>query len=131
VLAQVAFLALLGFGVSAYGYFLERKTRRNAQYKAACDLSDKISCTRAFTSPYAKMIFGISNTVIGMAFYTGMFVLALLGLTKLAFLGAIVACVASIGFAYILIFKIHTLCLICTTIYGINAALLLVTYNLQ
>lgn len=59
-----------------------------------------------------------------------MFVLALLGLTKLAFLGAIAACVASIGLAYILIFKIHTVCLICTTIYGINAALLLATYNL-
>lgn len=130
MLAQVAFLALLGFGVSAYAYILERRIKRNAQYKAACDLSDQISCTKTFKSPYAKMLFGISNAVVGMVFYAAMFIIAVLGLTKVAFLGAIAVCIASIGLAYILIFKLQTVCLICTTIYGINAALLLATYKL-
>lgn len=130
MLAQVAFLALVGLGLSAYAYVLERRTGRNAHYKAACDLSDKVSCTRTFTSPYAKMLFGISNAVVGMLFYTGMFIVAVLGLPKLAFLGAIAACIASVGFAYITIFKLQTVCLICTAIHGINAALLVATYNL-
>jgi vitamin-K-epoxide reductase (warfarin-sensitive) len=127
----VALLSLIGFGVSLYAYILEQRIHKNAQYKAACDLSDKISCTRTFTSPYAKLFFGISNTIIGMIFYAGMFVVAYLGLAKLAFLGAIAACLASLGFAYILYFKLRTVCLICTTIYVLNGALLLATYTIQ
>lgn len=128
MLTDVAIVSLAGLFLSVYAGYVERKLKKNEAYKAACDLSDRVSCTRTFASPYATL-FGISNAYLGVLFYSGMLVLALGGYTTLAFIGAVGSIAASLLFAYILYVKIKTFCLVCTSIYVVNILLLVLTYR--
>ncbi len=122
----IILLAVAGFAVSLYGFIVEQKLKQDPTYKPICDISDKASCTKPMLSEYGKFL-GVSNTVIGMIFYTVVCAAACLGLAKLVLLLSIGACIASAGFAYILYFKIKTFCVLCTTTYAINAGLLVVS----
>src|SRR5579872_4759076 len=110
----IVVLSLIGLAISLYGMMVERKVTNNMQYKAACDISDAVSCTKTFTSPYNKML-GISNVRASALYYCAMLVLALVDSnTGVMILSCIGLCV-TVCFAYILYFKIRTLCLICTS----------------
>ena len=78
-------------------------------------------------SGYAKRL-GISNALIGVAFYAVLFVLACFSAAGFIFYLSIAAVVASIALAYLTYFKIKSFCLVCTSIYLINLLLLLVSY---
>ncbi len=127
MLTEVILVSGIGFLVCVYGFFIERNLKRDHDYKAACDLSDKVSCTKTFLSPWSKL-FGISNIYIGMLFYASMMLLGWQSQAHLVFLGAVGACIASLFFAYILYTKIKTFCLVCTSIYVINLILLILAY---
>lgn len=127
MLTVIFIISAIGFGVSLYAFFVERELRRNQAYKAACDLSDVISCTKPLLSPYGKLL-GFSNTILGMAFYAAMMMAACADAVPLIWYGAVASCIASVGFAYLLYVKIRTVCLICTSIYLVNIALLLSAY---
>ena len=120
-------LALIGFALSLYAFLIERWMKKDPTYKPACDLSDRISCSKPILSKYGKL-FGISNTLLGMIYYAAVAVLALLGYYYLVQTLTIAGALASLGFAYILYFKIRSFCLICTATYAINIALLIASF---
>jgi vitamin-K-epoxide reductase (warfarin-sensitive) len=120
-------LAIIGLAISLYGITVERNLQQNAQYKAACDLSDTVSCTRPFLSSYSKLL-GISNIWAAALYYSVILILALLNLKTLILITACIGVVTSIAFAYILYFKIRSLCLICTSLYVVNIALVVACY---
>ncbi len=120
-------LAVIGFCISLYTYLLEKKVKQNPGYKPVCDISDKISCTKPMKSAYAN-IFYISNALVGMVFYAVMAVGAFLNLHQLLFILACIGCIGSIVLAYFLFFKVKSFCLLCTSLYIINALLLYMTY---
>ena len=120
----IIILCVIGFAVSAYGLFVEKKIKKDPSYKPVCDISDKASCTKPFQSSFSRM-FGISNTIVGMIFYAAIAFLVWLGLYQLVLIGSAVASFVSLYLAYILYAKIRTLCLICTITYLVNGALLL------
>lgn len=124
----IELIALLGLGVSLYAYWIEHKLSQNANYKAVCDISDKISCTKSLAGPYSAII-GISNTIIGIIFYTSMFWLAIGNYNKLLFIGAASSIIVSVYLAYILTFKVKTFCLVCFCIYIVNILLLIATLS--
>ncbi len=128
MLTSVVIISSVGFLLCIYGLYVERKLKLNQSYQAVCDLSDKVSCTKTFLSPWGKML-GVSNICVGLLFYAGMILLGLLNQGGLAFVGAISACVASIFLAYILYTKVKTFCLLCMSIYIVNILLLLVSYH--
>lgn len=115
---------VIGFAISAYGYFIEKQLQKNPNYKPMCDISDQASCTKPLQSSSSKL-FGISNTIVGMFFYTIIAVLAWLQWYQIVVLGSAAACIISLYLAYILYAKIRTLCLICTVTYLINGMLFL------
>ena len=121
IIAIITF-AGLGLLVSLYGLYVERQLRKNSDYKAACDISDNVSCTRPMLSPYRNM-FGISNSLVSALFYLSIIGVAFLenlyALKIMTGLGLIV----TFFFAYILYFKIKSLCLICNVLYVINIVL--------
>lgn len=41
---------ILGFAVSFYAYKVERMTENDPSYEAVCDISEHVSCTKAFSS---------------------------------------------------------------------------------
>lgn len=127
IMILILLLALVGFAVSFYGLMVERKLKKDPTYKPACDLSDRASCSKPMLSKYSHL-FGVTNTVLGMAYYGILFAAAMLGLAKLVLLLAVAGCIASFGFAYILYFKIKSFCLICTTTYVINIALAVISF---
>lgn len=121
-------LAIVGFLISVYAYITEEKLKEDATYKPVCDLSDRISCSKPLKSEYAN-IFYISNTIAGILFYAFLAVLAFFNMITGLFYAAIAACAASVYLAYLLYFKIGALCLICTSLYIINALLLFFSYK--
>lgn len=128
MLLDVLVISSIGLLLSLYGLFVERKLKADKSYKAVCDISDKMSCTKTFLSPWGKML-GISNVYLGILAYTAMMAIALMDNVQLAFLGACVLCAGSALLAYILFTKVRTFCLLCTSIYVVNLLLLIVTYR--
>jgi vitamin-K-epoxide reductase (warfarin-sensitive) len=123
----VIILAFIGLAISVYGITVERKLQHDNQYKAACDISNSISCTRPFLSSYAKM-FGVSNIWMATLYYCAIIILALLNLKSIILVTTCAGVALSMIFAYILYFKIKSLCLICTSLYLINIALAVACY---
>jgi len=120
-------LAAIGLLISIYGITIERKLQENVQYKAACDLSDTISCTRPFLSAYGKML-GISNIWASAFYYIAILVAAFIHMPLILLLITSAGLAATVVFAYILYFKIKSLCLICTSLYIVNIALAISCY---
>jgi vitamin-K-epoxide reductase (warfarin-sensitive) len=120
----VLILAGVGLVVSLYAYMMEKKIQENSSYRPSCDITNKISCSRAFNSPYSKTL-GISNTIIGMAYYAFILIAELLSLSMLVSLSVIAGAIATLFLAYVLYVKVKSYCLVCTTIYIINFSLLI------
>jgi uncharacterized membrane protein len=119
-------LALVGFLMSLYGYRVEQELKSYANFKPSCDITD---CSKAFNSKYSKL-FGISNTLTGMIFYVAIMILAICDYAYLIFVASLASVVMSIVFAYLLYFKIKSICIVCTTVYAINVALFILSWYL-
>lgn len=128
MLNPILILATIGFAISLYAYITEQHVKNDRSFKAACDLSDTVSCTKVMLSPYATM-FGISNALLGAAYYTLIVILAALNLTNIIFYAAIAACLVSCYFAYLLLFKIKSFCVLCTSLYVVNILMLFFAYK--
>jgi vitamin-K-epoxide reductase (warfarin-sensitive) len=124
---SILIVCLVGLGLSLYGFLVEQRLKENPNYKAVCDLSDRMSCTKPFKSPYGKIL-KFSNSTLGIIFYSVMIALNALNLHMLLFYGALSACAVSVVLAYVLYTKIQSFCLICTSIYVVNGILLYLTY---
>lgn len=127
MIISIFIIATIGLCISLYGFFVEYKLGQDPTYKPVCDLSDHVSCSKTFLSPYGKIL-KTSNTIVGLLFYSCMMLLAWLGYINLLWYGAVLAAFASVVFAYILFFRVQTICLVCISIYLVNIALLYVTY---
>lgn len=130
---MIAFWGFLGLLTSVYAIYVEKR----ATSKAYCDIKEGMSCSRVLKSRYAKMLgltFGlgpkhplnISNAHFGLLFYClvvlypFVFVPFKEGFLLAASTGAMLA---SCGLAYILMVKLHDLCLVCVATYAWNAAI--------
>ena len=122
-------ISTIGFLFSLYALIVEVKLEKNKDYKAVCDINDKFSCTKTFKSGYGKLLFGIPNPIIGLGFYTLVFVLVLLNYFNVAFYLSILAVIGSVYLWYVLHFKVKTICIVCYSIYIVNILLLVFSWN--
>ena len=128
---DIQITAIVGLLLSIYAYYVEIKTRQNANYKAVCDITEGASCGKVVTSEYGKMVDGVSNSVGGIGFYILMLILTFYNLPAFitsaqAMLYLSVASIlGSIYLGYIQYFKIKSLCIVCTGIYIVNILLLI------
>ncbi len=126
----IIIVALIGLCVSIYTYHVERSIKQSPTYKPACDLSDRVSCTKPMLSPYANLFF-FSNASIGIAYYAVITLLAAINAIMPLFILSIASCLVSVVLAYILYFKIKAFCILCTSVYIINfLILILAAYQL-
>ncbi len=116
-------LVACGLLLALYAMHVEHKATRNKRYRALCDINDRISCSKAFTSRYGYH-FGISNAVWGVVFYVLVGALLFLEAFWVVFVLALIATLGSFYLAYFLYFKLKDFCIICTGIYLVNLALL-------
>ncbi len=120
----IQILAVLGFAASWYASAVERKAQRFSDYKAICDIRESMSCTKAFTSSYGKL-FGVSNALGGLFFYTLLFILTLFGLPDHIFYLSLLSFWGTLYLIYISYVKMKNFCVVCTFIYIINILLLI------
>jgi vitamin-K-epoxide reductase (warfarin-sensitive) len=126
MITLIRIIIVIGFLLSVYAYSVECKKNKNNKYKAICDINDRMSCSKAFLSPYGK-IFGVKNSLFGIVFYVILFGLSFYSLTYVFYL-SVLAVLGSIYLAYLLYFKIKSVCLVCTSIYLVNILLLIFSY---
>jgi uncharacterized membrane protein len=119
-------LASAGFALSLYMFMIERKLKQNPTYKPVCNLSARISCTKALESAYARPL-GVSNALLGLLFYPMLIVLTFI-YPVYVYYASLAACCISFFLALILYFRIKTFCLVCSALYVINALLLIISY---
>ena len=95
-------------------------------YKPACDLNRRVSCSKAFKSRYSKLLW-FHNAEVGLLFYALVFLAALTSsdivLQVLVGLGVL----ATLLLAWLSYVRMRKLCIVCTSIYVINVLLLLAT----
>lgn len=48
--SSLTLICLVGLGLSIYSYVIEQATENDKNYKAMCDISENVSCTKAFKS---------------------------------------------------------------------------------
>ncbi|EDO35534.1 predicted protein [Nematostella vectensis] len=134
-------LCVAGVFLSAYALNVEVSKSNNKDYRAICDISEKISCSKVFSSKYGtgfglvEPIFGkdstlnVPNSIFGIMFYTMVF---LLGFSRsklaaqLSVFSAVLSCLGSVYLGCILYFVLQDVCIICISTYVVNACLLVV-----
>ncbi|MDO8628748.1 MAG: vitamin K epoxide reductase family protein [Nanoarchaeota archaeon] len=125
---SLTILSILGLFLSCYALYVEWKTKTTRHYKPLCNFGPHFSCTKAFTSPYAKLL-GLPNAFYGMLFYVLMTLLAVYSLLPFMFYLSIIACIGSLGLAYLSYYKLKNFCIVCTSTYIINILLLIISYQ--
>lgn len=113
-------LSVAGVLTSAYALIVRQKVLSSPSYSPVCDISDRISCSRAFGSEYSSTM-GIPNPLAGVIYYSGLAVASVLDiLTAYLFYLTLPALVFTFYLAYISYFKQRNFCLVCTFAYLIN-----------
>ncbi len=120
------FFAALGFGLSLYAFSIERTLQKNPNYRPACNISDRISCTAPIVSPYGKL-FGFSNVLLGLVFYPFLALLAVTAPPIILLIATSGLLFFTVFLAYILFFKVKAICPICIALYMVNISLFLLS----
>mgnify|MGYP001563519763 CR=1 FL=1 len=121
----ISWLSILGFLLSLY-FFYVKTNQRNKNYKALCDISDTISCSKAAKSNYSSL-FGFSNAILGVIFYPFIFALNFFNYSNYIFYLATISSLFSLYLIYIS-FRIKVACPVCITTYIINFLVLYFSY---
>uniref|UniRef100_A0A336LL03 vitamin-K-epoxide reductase (warfarin-sensitive) n=1 Tax=Culicoides sonorensis TaxID=179676 RepID=A0A336LL03_CULSO len=136
---NLAIASLIGTLISCYGFYVEYQAESNTNYTAMCDISEAVSCTKVFSTEYGKgfgvvgKILGkesalnVPNGVYGLIFYSIMLVTSLMKCGKIARIQkwmAITSNLLSCYLAYLLYFVIQNFCVVCVSLYVVNAFLL-------
>src|SRR5439155_12444929 len=116
MLTLLFIIALCGLLICIYGDYIERSLQTNPLYHPVCDISDRVSCTATFKSPYGKLL-GIKNMWVGMATYGMICILAYLDMSVPIFYISLCLVIISIGLGYLLLYKIKSFCPLCIALY--------------
>ena len=122
----IQFLAILGFIASIYFAYVKRNTKKNKNYKALCDITDIVSCTKAARS-HSSDLLGFPNAWLGLVFYPFVFLLTFFEGIILIFGLSMIANALTLYLIYVSI-KEKFICPVCVGIYIINFLLLIFSY---
>ncbi len=120
----VMLTAAFGLLICLWGTVLDLKVQANPEFKAACDFSEKSSCTKTLKSRYSRLLFGVSNTYFGIAFFAIVLVLAYLGgYQNIIFYSSAISTLIT-GWLFVLIYlKQKNYCSLCFVLFAACAAL--------
>ncbi|MCF7871929.1 hypothetical protein K9L97_02740 [Candidatus Woesearchaeota archaeon] len=119
---------LLCFGILISLYVAYFDFRKNDfGFKPFCDFSYNISCSNVFLSSYGSL-FGVKNYVVGLFFYSFIFVMSFFSFYLVAFLVSVFGVLFSFYLAYLLFFRVRTYCVVCFISYVINLFICLFLY---
>lgn len=139
---SVTILCLVGISLSLYAYYVETRKTNDSSYRAACDINERMSCTRVLTSRWGRG-FGLFNpdsplnlpdSLFGLMYYCLSLVLnqsyKSQNIAGLRVILAILTNLGSIYLSYILHFVLHDICVVCLGMYTVNFILLICNLKL-
>ncbi|CAJ0581206.1 unnamed protein product, partial [Mesorhabditis spiculigera] len=132
---------LPGLLVSLYGVYVEINASADPDYRAACDFTAWISCTRALNSAYSRgfglveqylgadNILNQPNAIYGVFGYTFLAFLQLSPSLASAYVSLLAAIVMNMSTVYLFIAQLHlgVVCIVCYSIYVVNFVFLIIT----
>ncbi|PIK42708.1 hypothetical protein BSL78_20432 [Apostichopus japonicus] len=134
-------LCIIGIVLSLYAFHVETKKETDQEYTALCDISDRISCSKVFTSKYGRgfglvtpilgeqSFLNVPNSIYGLIFYSLQMYLCTVH-TKNGTLFQLLTSVISLGgcayLAFILYFVLEDACIVCISTYIVNILLFLI-----
>ncbi|XP_060816234.1 vitamin K epoxide reductase complex subunit 1-like protein 1 [Bombus pascuorum] len=132
---------IVGFAVSYYAYYVELAKEEDDLYEAVCDISEHVSCTKAFSSEYGKG-FGIipetsllyaPNSIYGLTFYLLVAILSISNKYVTSALVVTLGICANLGTLYLayILYKLSNICVVCVSLYVVNAILLILAVKKQ
>ncbi|MBS3128819.1 vitamin K epoxide reductase family protein [Candidatus Woesearchaeota archaeon] len=119
----IPILAIIGLLLSLYALYVKTKAEKNKKYKPLCDISENISCTKAFLSKEGSLT-GFPNPLIGIFYYVIIFSLFYIKQNQIIFYFSFIAALGSLYLAYLSYIKQKNFCLVCTGIYVVNILLM-------
>uniref|UniRef100_A0AAY5KCL8 vitamin-K-epoxide reductase (warfarin-sensitive) n=1 Tax=Esox lucius TaxID=8010 RepID=A0AAY5KCL8_ESOLU len=138
-------VCVLGILLSVYAFHVETEKSRDSNYRALCDISNSISCSKFSPAVCQCHRFGLlgsifgndsamnqPNSVYGILFYVFQL---LLGITVSAMAAlilmttSILSVMGSLYLGYILYFVLKDFCILCVTTYALNFILLMLNYK--
>lgn len=141
---QVA--GVVGLCVSLYAVYVERKHEEDPSYEAACDVSELMSCSRVLTSEWGHIVsqlgilpkdhpFDLANATFGVLYFSVVALHDFLPLPSYSAKAGVVfvltlpvVCV-SLYLAYILLTVLQDVCLVCISLYAVDASVLYLSYR--
>lgn len=143
VILRVTF-GLIGLLLSVYSLFVEMQAHADKNYKAMCDISERVSCTKVFLSDFGRGFglvapvlgkdspLNLPNPVFGVVFYSLVILISLIkhnkgGLRVLTTLAGM-SCLMSLYLASIL-YRMKDTCLVCISTYMVNFGLLYLSFK--
>ncbi|XP_076765632.1 vitamin-K epoxide reductase [Xylocopa sonorina] len=131
---KITITCIVGFVLSYYAFRVEVAKENDDSYEAMCDISEHVSCTKAFSSEYGKG-FGIipetsplnmPNPVYGLLFYALVALMSTSNRYILSIQVVILAVCANILTIYLasILYIQKNICIVCVSTYITNAVLL-------
>ncbi len=127
----VSLLALVGLGLAGYLTWEFHAARASLALESGCDLSAKISCSDVARTSYAEVLPGLPVAAMAGMFFASVLAVAALarrpalarpGARALQLLG-LLGLATSLGYLYVMHFKIGKYCLFCLGVDATNLAL--------
>ncbi|UJR25880.1 hypothetical protein I4U23_007230 [Adineta vaga] len=126
---DVTMLCLVGISLSLYAFYVETRVTKDRSYRAACDISERMSCSRVLTSRWGRGFglfpddspLNLPDSLFGFMFYCLSLILNRSYTSKLiARLRVILSIMTNLGsvyLSYILYFVLHDVCIVCCGMY--------------
>ena len=139
---SVTVLCLVGIALSLYAYYVETRKTDDSSYQAACDLHERMSCTRVLTSRWGRGFglfsfdspLNLPDSIYGLMYYCLSLVLnqsyKSRNIACLRIILSILTNLGSIYLSYILHFILHDICVVCLGMYIVNFLLLICNLKL-
>lgn len=138
----VTILCLIGISLSLYAFYVETRKTQDPTYRAACDIGERMSCSRVLTSRWGRgfgllpsdSILNLPDSIFGLIYYC----LSLLlnrsfrsdTIARLRVVLSILTNLGSVYLGYILYFILEDICFVCCGMYLANFLLLICNFKL-
>ncbi|CAF1296261.1 unnamed protein product [Rotaria magnacalcarata] len=135
-------LFLVGIGLSFYAFYVETRKANDPSYRAACDISERMSCSRVLTSRWGRgfglfksdSIFNLPDALFALIYYCLSLILnrsyRSKTIARLRVVFSVITNLGSVYLGYILYFVLHDVCLVCCGMYIVNCIILICNLKL-
>ncbi|KAK4289792.1 hypothetical protein Pmani_037263 [Petrolisthes manimaculis] len=136
-------VSTVGIVLAVYALYVETAKEHDGNYKAMCDISSSVSCSKVFTSKYGRgfglvgSILGedhflnVPNSIPGIIFYILNIIMGevkSIGVARAQRVILSLSNLMSLYLGYLLYFVLHDFCVVCVSTYMVNLILTVLSF---